>query len=140
MSVTQENEVPETASPRTRPHWLVFVSLALSAGLLVGLTVTALRAAGDSTTPSEPVRIELGDLFIKPQAVTVLAGEEITLEVTNSGKMRHNVAVDPGKPLWVEPGGTGTLRLGPLSESTKAWCTVPGHRESGMALAINVEN
>jgi nitrite reductase (NO-forming) len=68
----------------------------------------------------------------------VPAGEKVVVHVTNQGKMQHNIAIEGEEPAEVGPGESATLQWGPFTKSMQAWCTVPGHKESGMALAIKV--
>jgi nitrite reductase (NO-forming) len=85
------------------------------------------------------VEVELGDLYVKPSSVDVPAGSEVTVEVTNAGAMAHDLKLDgkTGTDL-IDPGGDATASLGVVTETTQAWCTVPGHKQAGMTLDINV--
>jgi nitrite reductase (NO-forming) len=38
----------------------------------------------------------------------------------------------------LQPGESQEVSLGTVAETAEAWCTVPGHKEAGMVLAINV--
>ncbi len=93
-------------------------------------------AAGGELT----LEITLGDIFVEPSSITVPAGTDLTLTVTNDGAMPHDLALadGPGTPM-LDPGESTEVNFGVMSESTEAWCTVPGHREGGMVLEIIVE-
>jgi nitrite reductase (NO-forming) len=95
-----------------------------------------LAAAGAKT-----VTVTLGDLFVKPSSITVPAGTDLTLEVTNTGAMQHDLAREGGEPKTplLDPGGKATLRAGKVTATTQFWCTVPGHKEAGMVLTVKVE-
>ena len=97
-------------------------------------------AAGDGSS-AEPMTVEvtLSDLDISPASIDVKAGQEVILEVTNEGAMPHDVKVEgtTGSRM-LEPGETETVSIGTVDASTEAWCTVPGHKEAGMVMAIEV--
>jgi nitrite reductase (NO-forming) len=38
----------------------------------------------------------------------------------------------------LEPGTSETITIGPFDSATEAWCTVAGHKESGMVMAIQI--
>ncbi len=126
----------------------VVASLAalLLATVAVGVGVRAIdndagSTAGGSvaTGESQTLEITLGDLFVEPSSVSVPAGTDLTLVVTNDGAMPHDLVLadGTGTPL-LDPGETHEAALGVMTETTEAWCTVPGHREAGMVLAIEV--
>jgi nitrite reductase (NO-forming) len=54
--------------------------------------------------------------------------------------MEHDFKVD-GKQgtKMLKPGETETVEVDGVSSSTEAWCTVPGHKEAGMVMKIEVE-
>ncbi len=132
-----------------RASWstLVFVVavVALLAGVLgVGLGWRALAdsnggtGAGPSAAP-KTVAVTLGDLLVRPSAIEVPAGTDLTLEVTNTGAMPHDLklAGETGTAL-LDPGAREVVHLGVMDASAQAWCTVPGHKEAGMVLDITV--
>ena len=111
----------------------------------VGFGMRAIdEADGDETSvvaSGEPVTIdvELGDLYVKPASVDVPAGSELIVNITNVGAIEHDLKLGgtTGSDM-IKPGGVVTASLGVVSETTQAWCTVPGHKEAGMVLDINV--
>ena len=136
------NEQPSTNSAFAG----VLAVAAVIAVLALGMSITALVIAGTSDSDAaaatgEPVtfEIELGDLFVRPSSIDVPAGAEVIVNVTNHGAMPHDLKLDgrTGTEM-IPPGGHVTARLGVVSDSTQAWCTVPGHKEAGMVLDINV--
>lgn len=82
-------------SPYRRFSKLLAAGL-LAAGLLAGCgagvektgNVKSGKAAGDA------VKIEAGDNFFKPENVTLSAGDEVTVEITNAGNTPHDWTVD----------------------------------------------
>ena len=142
---------PAPPPPRNR-SWLILAGAWLGGiALIVSMLAIAIAAIGagetDDTTggASEggaPVTfdIELGDLYVKPASVDVRPGQEVTLNVTNKGAIAHDLKVDgtTGTKM-LDPGASETIKLGSFDKSTQAWCTVPGHKEAGMLLDINVK-
>ncbi|MEK7411018.1 MAG: multicopper oxidase domain-containing protein, partial [Actinomycetota bacterium] len=117
----------------------------------VGALIVALVAPGNSGTSESNVAatskssgttefdIELGDFFIKPASIEVPAGEIITLRVSNTGSIPHDLAVsDAQRTEMLDSGGTQTITVGPFETSVEALCSVPGHKEAGMTMSINV--
>ncbi|QYG95400.1 multicopper oxidase domain-containing protein [Iamia sp. SCSIO 61187] len=124
------------------------VFLALVAMLVavfgVGLGLRAIDESGGGdgvAATGEPMtfEIELGDLYVEPSSIDVPAGTEVLVNVTNVGAMPHDLQLDgvTGTEM-IDPGGSASASLGVVTETTQAWCTVPGHKEGGMILDINV--
>lgn len=117
-------------------------------GLLLGMIIVAV-APGDAgrtttgattgATTAGPFDIELGDLYVKPSSITVPPGATFELRIRNAGKMEHSLELDGKGGKMLQPGGSETLTWGPFTTSTTAWCTVAGHKDAGMTLAILVE-
>lgn len=100
---------------------------------------TAASATGGAAGAPQTVEVELGDLYVEPSSIEVPAGTELTLEITNAGQMSHDLKLDgtTGSGM-LDPGATETVELGVIDAPAQAWCTVPGHKEAGMVLDIQV--
>ncbi|HET8600222.1 MAG TPA: multicopper oxidase domain-containing protein [Segeticoccus sp.] len=85
------------------------------------------------------VPITLANMDIAPGTITVPRGTHVVLEVTNKDPMRHDLAF-PGGPRtrMLQMGDHQRLDLGTVQSSREGWCTVPGHKEAGMTLQVNV--
>ena len=123
----------------------VVAAVALLAGVLgVGLGWRALSDSSDTAGASsaagpQTVSIELGDLFVRPSSIDIPAGTELTLEVTNTGAMAHDLKLEGETgTAMLDPGASEVVQLGVMDATAQAWCTVPGHKEAGMVLDINV--
>jgi nitrite reductase (NO-forming) len=111
------------------------VSLAVAA---FGTETSAVGAApGEGTT--ETVEVELTEMAVEPAEIEIEAGTRLVLVVTNSGAMDHDLKLngDTGTTM-LAPGETEEVDLGVMTETARAWCTVPGHLEAGMEMTVNV--
>ncbi|MHB1090873.1 MAG: multicopper oxidase domain-containing protein, partial [Ilumatobacteraceae bacterium] len=83
--------------------------------------------------------IELGDFFVKPSSIDVPAGTIITLRVSNIGNIPHDLVVSDAQGTeMLDSGSSQTITVGPFDTSVEALCSVPGHKEAGMTMSINV--
>lgn len=138
--------------------FLPVVSVAVTLGLLVGLVLVGLfrddsaapatagsaaangiAAADSGNVAPVSFSIELGDLYIKPASIDVPAGAKVVLHVTNKGAQDHTLALEGADEPLIKPGGSVDRTWGGFTKSTQAWCTVPGHKDAGMLLSINVK-
>jgi len=124
---------------------LAMTGAVVAMALLVPLAAVLISGRGDNgsvgtTGGVKTVEIELGDLYVKPSSVSVPAGTELIVKVTNAGAMAHDLRLQGGDTgtKMLDPGATQEVSLGMIDASTEAWCTVPGHKEAGMVLAIDV--
>jgi nitrite reductase (NO-forming) len=112
--------------------------LALVVALLVGKndSPSSVTATGEAKT----VEVMLAEFSVTPSTIEVPSSTDLTLRVMNHGTMVHDLAIEGGDrrvpPL--QPGGSAEVHVGAVSKSMKAWCTIPGHKEAGMVLTINV--
>lgn len=100
-------------SPSHRFSKLLTAGL-LAAGLLAGCGAGAEKTGNvkDGKAAGDAVKIEAGDNFFKPENVTLNAGEEVTVEITNAGDTPHDWTID-------EPSvGTGEMAAGDVANAT----------------------
>lgn len=140
MAATSDSERTSTSDL----SWWMVSSMLAAVALIVA--VIALVTDGGEESSAEAAEfgetefaVELGDLWVRPSSIEVPAGVAITLEVTNTGAMAHDLKVDgtTGTEL-LAPGDSQTVTIGPFDAPAQAWCTVPGHKEAGMTMAITV--
>ncbi len=117
---------------------LVALASILAGAALLLATVAVIRAGGGGTASEaaagpETIKVELGDIFIKPKSLSVKAGSDVTLEVTNTGKLDHDLGVRGGaKTALLKPGQTVSLKIGAVSNTLSLLCSVAGHADAGM--------
>ena len=117
--------------------------LAIAAFVFAGFTLSriddkAVSAPAASAAPA--VEIKLTEFAITPATVEVPAGD-VNLRITNSGTLVHNLSfTETGMATRdLQPGETQTLQLKDLKAGNLAiLCTIPGHRDSGMAGMVMV--
>ena len=112
-------------------------ALLLSVLLLTGCTA-------DSTATAAPdhdadVAVVADDLRFTPDRLEIPAGELTTIHLSNDGGIVHDLVLDSGwESGGIDPGQAAVVTLGPLEQTTVAWCSVPGHRAAGMELELVV--
>jgi plastocyanin len=108
------------------------------AGLLAAAALAGCGGAGPVTQASgDRLAIELDDFLIQPQNVRARAGR-LTFEVTNGGRLGHNVRLRGGSEgeqvvtatLLPGKGATKSLNLAPGHYTML--CTVANHEQLGM--------
>lgn len=84
------------------------------------------------------ITITSGNLFYRPDRLTLKQGEPVTLTFANTGF--HTFTVDElGLDELIE-GSLATVEFTPTQAGTfEFYCTVPGHREGGMVGTLTVQ-
>ncbi len=142
MGSTEERNTTITTGMWTGAVGLGFFALVIA---IVAMFVPGAKggveaaAGGGSSAEPKTVQVRLSDLDISPASISVQAGQEVVLEVTNEGAMAHDIKVEgtTGTKM-LDPGASETVSIGSFDASTEAWCTVPGHKQAGMVMAIEV--
>ncbi len=127
--------------------------------LLVLIILASLLVAcgAKAAKPSTSLSIELSDFKFTPDKFVVPAGQQITLNLTNKGAVKHEFVIikkgeqvtipfdqdDEDKVYWeheVEAGETGTFTFTAPSEpgEYEVVCGVEGHLEAGMKATLTV--
>lgn len=84
---------------------------------------------------ARPVEVEAVDLAFRPSRIEATATEATTIELTNTGRVLHDLSIpELGFRIVAGPGETarGSLVVEDPGEY-RFLCTVPGHAEAGMA-------
>jgi uncharacterized cupredoxin-like copper-binding protein len=137
----------ELSSRQSTPKKVpVIVGLILAIGIIVVGYMAVVAGQDPSRTGPNGERIfdvELvadgEDLGVSPSKISVDPGDHVVVEVTNGTEGQHDLKLDGNLGTeMLSPGQVGTADFGVIQSSTQAWCTVPGHREAGMVLDIEV--
>ena len=123
-----------------------FLSIAVLAVMALVVGVVALfnpnGGGGDDAAVGGEVTVEvtLAEMDIATSLDEVPMGSTVTFVVTNEGSMTHDFKIDGevGTDMLL-PGTSETFEYGPVEAPIEAWCTVPGHKEAGMATTIGIE-
>lgn len=85
------------------------------------------------------VDVTLADISMSPNMIEVPAGKPITVHVANSGALAHDFKVEgsTGTAL-LNAGEKADIVIGPFTSDATVWCTVAGHKDAGMKMAIHV--
>ena len=126
--------------------WALIAAVAVVALIfaLLGLVLPQGDKAGSSgvaaSGPPQAVHVTMKEFAFDPATVAVEPGRAIVLTVHNAGTMAHDLKLNGliGTEL-VQPGQEATVTLDPLDATTTAWCTVPGHKASGMVMTFTVK-
>lgn len=130
-------------------------------GFIVAIPLTLLLSACGGASTS--IKAEMQDFEFSPTSWTVVAGEEITVELTNNGSVEHEwVILQPGVTIdseadlpateeelvadfiyWedeVAKGETKTLTFtAPPAGEYQVICAIPDHFNAGMNATLTVE-
>jgi uncharacterized cupredoxin-like copper-binding protein len=117
----------------------------------------AMASCGGSASPTTSLNVTMTDFQFTPNAFTVPAGEEITLNSSNTGAVVHNfVIMQLGKTAGTEftdddlpnvywqveiaPGGSVDTSFVAPSEpgEYEVVCRTPGHLQAGMVAKMTV--
>ena len=125
--------------------WVIVISLLLAS------------CGGSPSRPSDKIDVTMTDFQFQPTTFTVPAGQEISLNATNSGGVVHSFVImqqgqsvgtefneeDQPNVYWeveIQPGGSSeTSFMAPAEPGEyEMICHVPGHVQAGMVGKLNV--
>jgi plastocyanin len=102
--------------------------------------IAGIKANNHGTkTVSKETEVELDDYYFEPTVIQGKAGQKVTLELKNEGKVEHSFVVDSqGIDKTLQPGEDGkvTVKI-PASGAVSFYCKF--HKSEGMAGALAVE-
>ncbi|WP_337062114.1 multicopper oxidase domain-containing protein [Kineococcus sp. G2] len=108
---------------------------ATSAGAVEATAAAAVTPTGHTTE----VTLRVDGMSFTPSSIEVPAGDELRVTLVNTGDQRHDLVFDGGAALdALAPGASGTLDVGVLSADAQGWCSLPGHRQMGMVVQVDV--
>jgi uncharacterized cupredoxin-like copper-binding protein len=147
--------------PAGRLGWFIVVTLALFIGMLAAVEIfgaePAEKAAAENegtssstpstTTPSgggggaQTVQVSEKEFKITLPSTTLKPGN-YTFDLSNDGKIQHDLAIDgPGvneKTPLINGGQHATLKVKLAAGTYDFYCSVPGHKQLGMDVKVTV--
>ena len=103
-------------------------------------TIAGVKANDHGTkTVAKETEVELDDYYFKPTVIQGKAGQQVTLELKNEGKVEHSFTIDSQNiDRTIQPGGDAKVTVTiPASGSVSFYCKF--HKSSGMAGALAVK-
>ena len=120
--------------------------------LLMVISMLLAACGGGETAASDKLTVDMVEFMFEPKELVVPAGQEVTLELSNSGAVEHNFVIlkkgekaegnfehdaNLEKILFeakLKPGENGTFTFTiPEAGEYQVICSVPGHLAAGMA-------
>jgi uncharacterized cupredoxin-like copper-binding protein len=104
------------------------------------------KAAGaqGAASSAHTIAVQETEFKITLPAQTTLTPGKVTFDVTNAGKIPHDLAIEggkiagPTKTPTIAPGKTATLTVSLAAGSYTLYCTITGHRQLGMVAKLTV--
>jgi plastocyanin len=103
-------------------------------------TIAGVNANDHGTkTVTKEAEVELDDYYFQPTVIQGKAGQKVTLELKNEGKVEHSFTLDSQRiDKTIQPGEDVKVTVTiPASGSVSFYCKF--HKSSGMAGALAVE-
>ncbi len=113
------------------------VSVALSGG--TGGS-GAIAAAADVTPTGETVEVTVTarDMAYEPNVIEANPGDRLVITLVNADEQVHDLRLATGEDTGrVAPGASATVEVPVVPGDVDGWCTIAGHRQMGMTLAID---
>ena len=85
------------------------------------------------------IEIESFDLGFTPAAITVPAAGTYEVKLVNTGSIMHDVTFADGTVIAAEAGQTATGTVAIPADGLAFICSIPGHKDGGMAGAVSIE-
>lgn len=127
--------------------------------VLLSLVFTACAAQPENSQPVSALQVEMSEFVFSPSAATVFANQEITLNLSNKGGIRHDFTilkkgakvVTPFNPekqreeilveFALDPQASGLFKFTlPEAGDYNVICATAGHLEAGMTGKIKAVN
>jgi FtsP/CotA-like multicopper oxidase with cupredoxin domain len=136
------DDAPDLSPAGAFDKFLIILAV-LGAGVAILAAIVAFRGAPaaaeeGAVTETQTVHFALSEFTIEGE--TQLAAGPTVFDVMNHGSAVHNLSLDGGPTTPdLASGETATLDVGELSPGTYTiFCTIAGHRESGMEATLTV--
>ncbi|OBG15630.1 copper oxidase [Mycolicibacterium celeriflavum] len=102
----------------------------------VGIS-TAPTASVTATGQTTEVEVHVVGMRYVPDTIEVPAGNRLVVTLVNTGSDRHDLVLSNGTRTGrLAPGETAVLDAGVIGTELDGWCSVAGHRQMGMTMAV----
>jgi plastocyanin len=105
----------------------------------------ATAGAQGASASSHTIKVQETEFKIQLPTLKTLAPGKYTFDVTNAGKIPHDLAIEggkiagPSKTPTIAAGKTAMLTVSLEKGSYTLYCSVPGHRALGMVAKLAVQ-
>ena len=116
--------------------------VALDPAALGGAAARAEPASAGVAATGEVTRVTvtIQGMRFTPDTLRVPAGNSLQITVVNSGDDVHDLVLETGERTpRLSPGQSATLGIPVAGRDLAGWCSIAGHRQMGMVLAIEVD-
>ena len=120
----------------------------------MGAGMGAAGMHGTSVAASRTVNVQLGEMFVRPNATSITAGK-VTFVARNTGQITHELMIErspikfdaPGKPTEdaalgmiddMQPGASGKMTVKLTPGTYELFCNVTGHYAAGQHTTFTV--
>ena len=81
------------------------------------------------------------DIAFQPTELNLPAGQDVTITLTNQGKLPHSFNIDDLNVHSgdIQPGDTKTVTVNGSAGDYQYYCDVPGHKEAGMVGTAHIK-
>ena len=81
------------------------------------------------------------DLAFQPTELTIPAGQDVTITLTNKGSLPHTFTIDELNvdSGTVNAGSTATVTINAKAGDYQFYCATPGHKDAGMVGTLHVK-
>jgi nitrite reductase (NO-forming) len=120
-------------------HSLLVVTMVLVA-IGCGEDATDRGNAPSGATPS--MTVSMREMRFEPETIRAAPGEDITIELTNDGAVKHNFSIEAAGIDWtLDRNDSGVFTFTAPSEpgEYRIVCDIPGHETAGMVGTLIVE-
>src|SRR5699024_9141155 len=100
----------------------------------------AIAAAADVTPTGETVEVTVTarDMAYEPDVIEASPGDRLVITMVNADEQVHDLRLATGEDTGrVAPGDSATIEVQVVPGDVDGWCTIAGHRQMGMTLAID---
>lgn len=95
------------------------------------------QASVTATGQTTQVDVRIDGMRYVPDTIEVPAGNRLVITLVNTGSDRHDLVLANGSRTGrLAPGETAVLDAGVVGADVDGWCSVAGHRQMGMTMAV----